>query len=225
MPPRNGVCTDAEQQRNEVCTDPEQHENEVCAHEDEAQRARISRPPVLSSPDQSPSEEQAAPVDNSAAPGEDQERRRSATKGKSRARSKSPPTCDGHPCEVRDLRCGARRQVALIVGETEAATIYGGHSDLSRTMLKWSARICELCRSQFAEVERPERDAKCEARRASRVRWAASWLRTAKADRQPAGLPERRTEAPDARRRPLRRRSRERAAQSATRVRTAALGR
>ncbi len=30
-------------------------------------------------------------------------------------------------------------------------------------MLKWSARICELCRSQFAEVERPERDEKCEA--------------------------------------------------------------
>ena len=112
------------------------------------------------------------------------------------------------PASFRDLRCGIRHEVALIAGETEAATLYGGHSDLSRTMLKWSARICELCRSQFAEVERPERDAKCDARRSVSAMDRVLAAHRKQADRQPAGLPERRAEAPDPRRRPLRRRSR-----------------
>jgi hypothetical protein len=100
----------------------------------------------------------ASPVDNSIPP--DEEHRRSSTKNR---KSKSPPTCDGAPCRVRELRCDIRRDVALIVGEVEAATLYGGHSDLSRTFGRYAGRICELCQAQFAEVERPEREEKCQA--------------------------------------------------------------
>ena len=100
----------------------------------------------------------AEPVDNFAA--EPEEHRRSANKS---AKAKSPPTCDGQPCKVRELRCDIRRDVALIAGEVDAATLYGNHSDLSKTMHRYAARICEYCQEQFGEVERPERDEKCQA--------------------------------------------------------------
>ena len=76
-------------------------------------------------------------------------------------RQRSTPTCDGGPCRVRELRCGIRRDVAMIVGEVEAASLYGGNSDLSKTFLKYAARVCAQCQAQFGSVERPERDAKC----------------------------------------------------------------
>ncbi len=89
-----------------------------------------------------------------------EEHRRSATKS---AKSKITPTCDGQPCKVRDLRCDIRCDVALIAGEVDAATLYRNHSDLSKTMHRYAERICAHCHTQVGEVERPERDEKCQA--------------------------------------------------------------
>jgi len=98
------------------------------------------------------------------------------------------PTCDGEPCRIRELRCDIRRDVALIVGEPEAATLYGGHSDLSKTFLTYSAKVCELCQVQFAQVERPGRDEKCQAVMKASVERILSAHRGTPIDNLPAYL-------------------------------------
>jgi len=51
----------------------------------------------------------------------------------------------------------------MIVGDVEAAALYGGHSDLSKTMSRYAERVCEYCQSTFGESERPRRDEQCTA--------------------------------------------------------------
>jgi len=76
---------------------------------------------------------------------------------------KKPNTCDGNECLVRQLRCGIRGDIEELTSRTEATSLYGGNSDLSKTMLKYAAKVCELCQTTFGEYDRPDRDAKCAA--------------------------------------------------------------
>jgi hypothetical protein len=105
-----------------------------------------------------------------------------------RPKSKSAPTCDGEPCRIRELRCDIRRDVAVIVGEIDAATLYGGHSDLSKTFTRYAARVCELCQAQFGETCRPERDEKCQAVMKAAVGRILAAHRTRTIDNLPAYL-------------------------------------
>jgi hypothetical protein len=77
------------------------------------------------------------------------------------AKDCEPATCDGERCRIRELRANIRSDVTLIVGADEAATLYGGRSDLSATFIRYTARVCELCQVQFATTERPARDELC----------------------------------------------------------------
>lgn len=107
-----------------------------------------------------------APVDNSAPVPEEPSKvydQKNKTAGKRRAKPAAIPTCDGAPCDVRDLRCGIRSDVALIVGAAEASALYGGNSDLSKTLLRYATTLCQQCQKQFATTLRPDRDAKCTA--------------------------------------------------------------
>ena len=54
-----------------------------------------------------------------------------------------------------------RRPLGEIVGDAEAASLYGGHSDLSKTMLRFATYLCQECRVQLATVERPQREELC----------------------------------------------------------------
>jgi hypothetical protein len=59
------------------------------------------------------------------------------------------------------LKVNIRRPLGEIVGEAEAASLYGGHSDLSKTMLRFAAYLCQKCQIQLATVDRPQREELC----------------------------------------------------------------
>jgi hypothetical protein len=101
-----------------------------------------------------PSFEGPGPVDNSAAgPSPSSSKRK-------RSNSNKVPTCDGKPCQVRDLKCGIRSDITAVAG-VEGTSLYGGKSDLSRTMHRYAAAVCQLCQEQLPTVERPDRDELC----------------------------------------------------------------
>jgi len=112
--------------------------------------------PVKTFETPSPAPAREAAVDNAPPPPP-----ANPSKGRTKHTKDNPPTCDGQPCKVRELRCEIRSAVGRIAGEMEAAQLYGGHTDLSRTFQRYAAHVCELAKEQFATIERPARDEAC----------------------------------------------------------------